>query len=674
VILAAIKRRLESSDGRIDARLKSQLATAESSLRTLSDELDVLRRPAAFSMWVDRLLVVASKIGIPTAVTRLQAERNTELAKFETEAWDSFVRLLEEAKSAASLCGTDAKPIGLADFRRQLLETFSGQTCGGKESEVGRVRVLAAEQVRNLDVPHLFVCGMNEGVFPQSRGDDCLFGDGERHRLTSHGLPLNHRFRHSREEMLLFYGVVTRARQTLTLSYSSVNDAGEPLNPSPYLDAVLGLFERGQDLVSMHGGLDPVPKDADACATEAELRAFATSEALEGRVGLLGAVAQRASSAPTIRNLAAAAEMTAARFSTRGLTNYEGVLSDPRNLKRLRQRYGASHEFSATELETYAENPFRYFLTYVLGLEPLAEPGPATDHARRGSAVHAALAAMHRRVAAEGLAAHCGSEALVSMLREALEKELAAPGDSPLQRSLRRIEREVLSQRAERFHAQWEGYLGCLGAQWDLPPLPTHLEVPFGNAPSEAGDEARERHPVVEFGEPTNPVRVRGRIDRIDLGSVDGKAVFTVIDYKLARSPKTFSAEDVELGRALQLVLYSFAAKRIGLVEAELFQFGFWSINGDGFTCGLKQRGKAVKPLDAETAGALEQSLDRVLPRLVDSIRSGRFPLVADDPAAMYNPDYSAVARVSSFRSVAETLAKTLPGPADRAAGSFEQR
>ncbi|MDQ3331035.1 MAG: exodeoxyribonuclease V subunit gamma, partial [Planctomycetota bacterium] len=249
VILAALTRRSERSGETIDQTLD----LAKGSLRLLSDEMEVLRHPAPFSNWVDRLLVLASNLGLTTALQDATANLDDAVASFETQAWDAFVRLIEEAKNAEPLCGSAPRTLDLAGFRKQLLELLSGQTCGEPESQIGRVRVLSADQVRNLDVPHLFVCGMSESAFPRSRGDDCLFNDAERHRLTEQGLPLSHRARHSREEMLLFYGVVTRARKSLTLSYPSVDDSGEPLNPSPYVGAVLELFDRHEEVVEVSG-------------------------------------------------------------------------------------------------------------------------------------------------------------------------------------------------------------------------------------------------------------------------------------------------------------------------------------------------------------------------------------------------------------------------------------
>ncbi|MGC1276479.1 MAG: PD-(D/E)XK nuclease family protein [Planctomycetaceae bacterium] len=653
IILSALSRRLERADD------DPQLAIALETLRRLSDELAPLRRRAVFSDWVGRLLHIASVLHIvPDDVTR---DDVNALAANEFRGWQAFVRLLEESQKAKALTDGPAREIGLVEFRRQIAELLTGQRLKCEVREAGRVRVLSADQVRNLDVPHLFLCGLSESVFPQSHGDDCLYGDAERLRLRDHGVPLSHRARRSREEMLLFYGVVTRARQSLTLSYPSVNDGGEPLYPSPYVTAVLDLF-LPEALQAEHcGRLDPVPAAQGECITASDLRVLATREALAGRAGLFATVASRSDFAETARNVAAAAEMATARFRTRGLTTYEGVLSDPRNLKRLRRRFGAQHEFSATELETYAANPFRYFLQYVLCLDPLVDPGPGTDLARRGRDLHAALAAMHRRQASCATD-ETAAELLVEELRREIEALFAPGGDSPLRRALRQIERDVLTKRADRYGVQWNGYLKALVASWDGPPTPARFEVPFGNMVDEDGHAIEPVNARVEFGTKADSVRVRGQIDRIDVGRCDGRDVFNVIDYKLTKSPGRFEPEDLELGRSLQLAIYAAAARRLGLVDAELFQLGFWSLDGKGFVCGFKGRMNGIPSLDSEQVAWLEETLDRVVPQLAESIRSGRFPVVPDDPGEQFNADAAAVARLGQFRSVAERLGKLRPG------------
>ena len=130
---------------------------------------------------------------------------------------------------------------------------------------------------------------------------------------------------------------------------------------------------------------------------------------------------------------------------------------------------------------------------------------------------------------------------------------------------LAEIERRRLIQTIEYYriqHAQYE----------DDPrgrPTPHQFEVAFGG-------ETRE-FPFLEIGRGSRVVRLRGKIDRIDV--VDGPhgRGFRVIDYKSGTGP---SASDVDAARMLQLPLYAMAVERLGLAEAGLVMsdVGYWAL------------------------------------------------------------------------------------------------
>ena len=79
-------------------------------------------------------------------------------------------------------------------------------------------------------------------------------------------------------------------------------------------------------------------------------------------------------------------------------------------------------------------------------------------------------------------------------------------------------------------------------------------------------------------------VRLAGRIDRIDLGTVGGQAIFNILDYKTGGGMR-FSLEACQRGTVLQLPLYALAAGELILNDrnAVPWQAGYWYISGDGF-------------------------------------------------------------------------------------------
>jgi ATP-dependent helicase/DNAse subunit B len=117
----------------------------------------------------------------------------------------------------------------------------------------------------------LFLGGLNEGSFPRTRHEDCFYNEAERQQLNNHGLALGHRSSQSQDELLLFYGVATRARKSLVLTYPAMNASGQPLFPSPYVVAVQDLFEPDALDVEHAANLDPVPP-LDRVLSAADLR------------------------------------------------------------------------------------------------------------------------------------------------------------------------------------------------------------------------------------------------------------------------------------------------------------------------------------------------------------------------------------------------------------------
>ena len=145
------------------------------------------------------------------------------------------------------------------EFARRLEDLLDSQDFVVEKAKPGGVQILDAPDVRNLEVPHLFLAGLSDASFPRSHPDDCLYTDSERrHHARRRGASTAISSPHQ-DEMLLFYSIVTRARRSLTLSYPAVSPSGQPLFPSPYLTATRGLFLPESLRVTSYNELDPVP-------------------------------------------------------------------------------------------------------------------------------------------------------------------------------------------------------------------------------------------------------------------------------------------------------------------------------------------------------------------------------------------------------------------------------
>src|SRR5213075_1979754 len=90
---------------------------------------------------------------------------------------EMLASILFDAARVERVAGIAPAQLTLREFIDELTDLIERQRLIPRQREAGRVRVLSAEQVRNLDVPHLFLAGLNESSFPRYRNDDCLYGE-----------------------------------------------------------------------------------------------------------------------------------------------------------------------------------------------------------------------------------------------------------------------------------------------------------------------------------------------------------------------------------------------------------------------------------------------------------------------------------------------------------------
>lgn len=646
--------------GNKQAAVASLARNAETILKRLSQVTERLRQKRSLGEWGDVIASLGRELGWQQSVPAeaITAPDLAEAALRDARDWDLLQRLIRTAAEADRKLvekaeTKSAKPtkLDLAGFTAELRDLLGGELIKAPGDPGGCVRILDVEQARHLDIPHLFIVGLSESSFPMNRSDDCLFGELERLELARRGVTLQHREQLQRDEMFLFYSIVTRARSSLTLSYPAVNSKGQPVFASPYLVALRSLFEESAIRIAHEGQLDPVPVPERAL-TESDLRLLSISQARTGDASLFATLGSRASWIPTANNLLAAIDVNTYRFHERGFTGYEGRLGSDANLLALRQRFGNRHQFSATELEAYATCPYRFWAASVLNVEDLTTPEEGTDHAARGSLVHLVLAQMLR----EGL--DQSAEQLGERFNQLVEQHLAKRfHETDLQRALTRIEARLLGEWGHAFGEQQAEYAAEMQQMWTGGMKSLEPEIPFGSVPGAYDSDEIPADPLV-FGGGDDVVQLRGRIDRVDVGFREGKRVFNVIDYKTGMPPRANKTE-LETGRSLQLALYALAVRRLGIAgpDSMLFQMGYWSLKSTGFKLGYQRDGK-LQAMDLELISVLEQMLDDVIPKLAAGIREGKFIVENSDENCTSYCAYHTTCRVNQIRPLAMALNK----------------
>jgi hypothetical protein len=643
--------------------LERQAQLAWPLVRRMAGLLDALPQRATPTGWVRAVGELANEAGLLQSPSRLGAE----LVRADQMAWDQLVRGLQESESLSSMLGRAGAELSRREFFKLLTEVLRSTPLATDADEAGRVRVLDAESARHVTAPYVFVAGLSEQSFPPPDREDCLHGEAETRELVAAGLPLAPREQRRQHEMLLFYQVVTRATRRLVLSYPALDEAAQPLSPSPYLAEIERLFARDALVRGGPPSLTSVPA-TDAVFSPRDFRIRAVARAMAGDGAPLARLAAHASTAATAEAILAGLHAALERERREAFGPFEGMLEGEAAQALLSRRFGGERCWSPSQLEQYALCPYQFFLSRVLGLEPIEDPVLAVDYPGRGRKLHWLLAALHRglnerwrrRVSPGELAEPRFADQL-SELAGAMLARLKS--DRPLADGLLEIDvRRLLAALADyrRQHVSYD----AAWKNWERPLRPAHFEVAFGPGHDHAGeiDAALAADDPLSTSEPFElvcggqAIRFAGRIDRIDVGSVAGRAVFAVIDYKSGRSEGA-KAKAVLEGLALQLPLYALAAEKLLASAGAIPQhIGYWHVAGPG--C------KETITLHAPAEGRLRPSAEwrrllRELPAriwsLVRGIRQGQFPMHSADERCTSRCPYNTVCRVNQARALGKT-------------------
>jgi ATP-dependent helicase/DNAse subunit B len=581
-------------------------------------------------IWLRRF---AEELG-PAAVANEVPRDRLALERFwdELDRWVRLEALLPDGGQARDR----------AQFFRALSALAAEAGLARTPRGPGRVRIISAELARHVSVPHLFVLGLGERSFPNLAAKEPLFDEAERQAFNQAGLDLPCLADRLPDEMLLFYQVVTRARQQLVLSYPAVDDKGQELLPSSFLHTLLECFEPNTVPVESRSMLvDRYDRDMPLSPAEHRVQA-----AIRGQTSLL--------SPDLAGNLTAAARMAQHRLADKDFTPYDGLLRHPAVIAQLDELCGAEKVFSPTALETYISCPFRFFLQHVLRLEPVEDPREEIEQTRRGSAFHRALARLHRQLDAAGIQqpAPAVSEHLRQQLEDAVE-EYVARAPSPASKELWRLEGQRLRRAAARYESHWHRFV----APWrelEVSPRPLLFEAEFG------GNGIDPLSICVDDVQ----VQIGGRIDRIDVAELSEGLGFWIIDYKTGSGQHSMAVELREF-RRLQLTLYALAVERVLLADKPSRPLGlaYWMVTDTGHkpalppkrvTSWLEQAGEWLR---------VREELERWVATLVRHIRAGTFPLKPRSDTCTETCDFAQVCRISQARPVVAEKTWHLPLP-----------
>ena len=540
-------------------------AIAAAVLGRLAAALDELPERATLAGWGNAWQRLARQTGLLAAAI---PRRRRLPVRGDREAWNACKSRCGEERPAGRMARPRRPPSWIA--APPWRPCWTSPPAGG----CGRAATTAAASASSrppasagLRVPYLFLAGLSEKSFPSPQREDRLYGEAE-YAAADRARPAVGRRGRSGAARRCCCSTrrSTRATRRLWLSYPAMDEAAQPLSPSPYLKEVEQACGEGRIARTVRIDLSPVPA-GDEPLSPAEFRVKAVAAALEGNVSLLAGLLQVP---PQARrrgraDLCAGLLHVALRQDREQFGPAEGMLSERGDRRRWRPISPRGGSYSATELEQYAACPFRYFLARVLHVEPLEELALEIDFLERGRLAHELMAALHRRVnqapRRPGLAGRAEPRTNIDRLSaETLEKCSAAAGGDPVRDALREVDRRLLVQWLADYRRQHQQY----DALWQDCQSPLRAGVFRGllrpAAARSDGPPSTAEPLELDCGDADDPHRRPDRPHRHRPGGGRRRCSTCWTTRRAIRS--RFSVEAVARGLALQLPLYAMAVAK----------------------------------------------------------------------------------------------------------------
>ena len=423
----------------------------------------------------------------------------------------------------------------------------------------GGVQILDVTEARARTFGHLFLLGMNKGVFPRTIREDPAFPDSLRQVLGREGhgvLPDLPRKRSGYGEERFLFSQLYASSPHLTVSWQMATDDNKEANPSPLVERL--LLSSQPSRARNPQSIDPVTEPDPLPRTELEsgIRAAIWGSRRSLQANLVAAVPRDQSTqakALASARLRIVDEMNLPPGGPSShLGPYLGFIGaatdtvDPR----------VAQDLYVTTLENLAACPWQTFLQRVLRLESPPDPIdvlPGLEPLMIGQLVHRVL----ETIGGRSLAHHPAS------LEEARLSEPIMPQWPDPQELAALVKHQAAIVAAEQ-GLSWDGYPAVL-AQVVMPYLEQARSLSWSFQTGD-GPVAVEMDCDLELQHATGRNKLRFRADRVD--AIGGRLVIS--DYKTGRQgvsdSKTQKTRDrhllaaVSAGRLLQAMAYARAA------------------------------------------------------------------------------------------------------------------
>ena len=377
-----------------------------------------------------------------------------------------------------------------------------------------------ANVARMKNKKHIYIIGVNAGVFPATAEDDSFFTDKDKKTLQSLGIPIDSDSSiKSAQELYYFTRSLSFAKESVTITYSSLDSSFKACAPS---DAVLRIK-------SLSGGVITPKKLSELTSKE---KVFSAEYALEH-------LSKHDSEYSEINNaLSSLGYGEKLSVSEGEIKNASLKLSDD----SLDTLYNKSIPMTQSKLELFAKCPMNYFCSYNIGLKD--NERAEFDARNIGNFLHAVLESFFLKLKKYGKSITAiNEEEKLALIRGVADEYISKcfEGIPSTSARLKNTVNKLCTYTKPIIDNLCDEFSCC-----KYEPLFFELEID-GKSPDKPT-------PVIFDTGMGKSIYITGKIDRVDTYVKDDKIYVRVVDYKSGK--KVFSPSDIEQGMNLQMFLY----------------------------------------------------------------------------------------------------------------------
>lgn len=597
-ILASIENRLDylnslslNENPRRDTEIE-QLKKAEKDFQQIVDLLSKLEGSQTPESFVKKLREIIHNLNVYENVfsKELSIDEDINIITYskDVRALNLFEDILEELLYTFEKLQLHRKTFSFNEYFEFITTAVFGSRYNVKERWGYGVLVTSPEEIRNLNFSILFLPGLENGLFPSKYFPLVLLDEKyirtERQKLL--------------EERYLFYQCLNSFEDELYLSYPRQDEKKEKI-PSDFLVELEKICEIQElNLDELRNIIFSKSELFEKYSVEQLLDLNKENRELFARLSKIKEAVERINY--RINNA----------IESEG-KEYSGIITDEKLLDLLYTKF--DKEFSITELETYAQCPFKYFLNYVVKLKIEEEIEEDIQRNEFGSIIHQILYQFLNKLKNE-------NRNFYDELKTNYEK---------LSAEITEIAKGIIKhfERYNPFFFLTEEII--LGS-----PQRKSILIQFLNLEKELIEDSNynfqpsefEKEISQEFNLFESKIKLKGKIDRIDINPTDN--TFKVIDYKTGELPKPVDYKDrisLQLPLYLTLVKKYFQSinKELKIADAEFLKLSPKKSNNI-------ERKSLINDYLKDLSKELSEELNDVMKTIalmIEKIKKGKFNL-----------------------------------------------